>query len=179
MEIFGLSNGCLPICTLSSFSARVAWIWDYCRCTFVQSPSLSALALCVISYPLCSEKHLSHAPQEKTLQGWNLVFGNCPVVSCGSAWDERTNTFFLKLTFINWRTKQHQEANFTKSIATFFANSGSLVMAAYKQQAPRLHYILTTERELTQPILKAVVFPLDHAELQSEGKDTETIKWIK
>lgn len=179
MEIFGLSNGCLPICTLSSFSARVAWIWDYCRCTLAQSPSLSALALCVISYPLCSEKHLSHAPQEKTLQGWNLVFGNCPVVSCGSAWDERTNTFFLKLTFINWRTKQHQEANFTKSIATVFANSGSLVMAAYKQQAPRLHYILTTGRKPTQPILKAVVFPLDDAELQSEGKDTETIKWIK
>lgn len=43
-------------------------------------------------------------------------------------------------------------------------------MAAYKQQAPRLHYLLTTERELTQPILKAVVFPLDDAELQSEGE---------
>lgn len=52
-------------------------------------------------------------------------------------------------------------------------------MDAYKQQVPRLHYILTTKRKLKQPILKAVVFLLDHAELQSEGRETENIKWIK
>lgn len=52
-------------------------------------------------------------------------------------------------------------------------------MDTYKQQVPRLHYILTTERKLKQQILKAVVFLLDHAELQSEGKETENIKWIK
>uniref|UniRef100_A0A8C2M3D9 Signal peptidase complex subunit 2 n=1 Tax=Cricetulus griseus TaxID=10029 RepID=A0A8C2M3D9_CRIGR len=119
VENFGLIDGRLTVCTISCFFAIAALIWDYMH-PFPESKPV--LALCVISY-----------------------FVMMGILTIYTSYKEKS--IFI-LTFISGRTKQQQEAEFTKAIAKIFDHSRTLVMDAYEPEISRLHNSLATERKI-------------------------------
>uniref|UniRef100_A0A674HZ33 Signal peptidase complex subunit 2 n=1 Tax=Terrapene triunguis TaxID=2587831 RepID=A0A674HZ33_9SAUR len=133
VENFCLIDGRLIICTVSCLFAVVALIWDYLH-PFPESKPV--LAFCVVSYPfLC----------EMLTWNWFMSFKTGRFSFCvPSRFDDK---YTLKLTFISGKTKQPREAEFTKSIAKFFDDNGTLVMEVYEPEISKLHDSLATEKK--------------------------------
>jgi len=149
-ESHGLMDGRLLICTISVTFAMYALIWDY----FHPFPeSRPVLIVCVISYFLMMgvlsiyttfkergiftvalEKDAARLDPDNT---WTLA----------STLKRYDDMYTLHMSYTDGETKQERKAEFTKSVADFFDENGSICTFQFDPEVVKLHDSLNKEKK--------------------------------
>merc|ERR1712062_389170 len=149
-ESHGLMNGRLLICTIAVAFAMFALLWDYLHPFPLSKP---VLIICVLSYffmmgvltlyTTFKEKGIVLVALDKDKAGIDPD----NVWTVASQLKRYDDIYQLNITFTDGQTNQIRKATFSKSVANYFDENGTLCTDKFEPDLKKLHSSLTSEKK--------------------------------